>query len=206
MPARLPPQSPPSELPRLMFWRLRRNPLRRRSDLAQAWIGIGLLLAALVATPPAMFLVGDTAHGHYSRTAQHQAATRHHTTATLVETAPRHPEPGSDEARETRYPTKVRFADPLGREHIAKAEVEPALPEGSTIRVWADIEGKVTKAPLSPDQIRNRAMGSALIAAIAVHAVAIGAYGTAHHIIKRRNLAAWDTEWARTAPRWRTSP
>ncbi|MFE7168242.1 hypothetical protein [Streptomyces sp. NPDC057616] len=189
-----------------MFWRLRRNPLRRRTDLTQAWIGIGLLASALAATPPAMFLVGDTAYGHYSRIAQQQTATRHHTTATLLENARRHPEPGSAEARETRYPTKVRFADPHGRARTATADVEPALPRGSTIRIWADTDGKITEPPLSPDQIRNRAMGSALVAALAVHAGAAAAYGTAHHIIQRRNLAAWDSEWARTAPRWRTSP
>ncbi|MFI6564277.1 hypothetical protein [Streptomyces sp. NPDC050534] len=206
MPARLPPPSPPTELPRLMFWRLRRNPLRRRSDLTQAWIGVGLLLAAPAATTPVMFHVGDTAHGHYSRIAQQQAATRHHTTATLMENARRHPEPGSAEARETRYPTKVRFPDPHGRAHTATTDVAPAMPKGSTIRVWADTEGRITEPPLSPDQVRNRATGSALVAALAVHAVAAAAYGTAHHIIQRRNLAAWNTEWARTAPRWRTSP
>ncbi len=106
MPGRTPPSPPPQELPRVMFWRLRRDPLRRRSDLAQAWIGLGLALAVSAGTPLAMFLVGDAAHRHYARNAQHQAATRHHTTAVLVEDAPRHPEPGSAEARKTRYPPR----------------------------------------------------------------------------------------------------
>ncbi|WP_409467259.1 Rv1733c family protein [Streptomyces sp. HC307] len=206
MPGRMPPPPPPQELPRVMLWRLRRNSLRRRSDLLQAWIGLGLLLAALAATPIAMFPVGDAAYHHYTRTAQHQAETRHRTTAVLLEDARRHPEPGSAEAKKTRYPTKVRFTDPNGHTHSATTDVQPALPKGSTIRVWAGTDGKITDPPLSPSQIRSRAMGSAIIAALGVHATAAAAYGTASRIIHRRNLAAWDTAWAETAPRWTTSP
>lgn len=188
-----------------MLWRLRRNPLRRRSDLAQALIGLGLALTVSAGTPLAMFVAGDAAHHHYARAAQHQAATRHHTTAVLVEDAPRHPEPGSAEARKTRYPTAVRFTDPDGDTHTAETDVRPALPKGTIIRVWADTDGKVTDPPLTPHQVRNHAMGSAVIAALGVHAAAAAAYATAGRAIQRRNLAAWDAAWAETAPRWTTS-
>ncbi|MFH9990687.1 Rv1733c family protein [Streptomyces luteogriseus] len=206
MPGRTPPPLPPRELPRVMFWRLRRNPLRRRSDLAQAWIGLALTLAVLAATPLALFLVGDAAQRHYARTAQQQAATRYHTTAVLIEDARGHPEPGSAEARQTLYPTKVRFTDPQGRTRTAHADAQPALPRGSTLRVWADMDGELTDPPLSPDQIRSRAMGSALIAVMGVHVAAAVVYGTAHRVIQHHNLVAWETAWAATAPRWTASP
>ncbi|MFH8798264.1 hypothetical protein ACH4F6_01500 [Streptomyces sp. NPDC017936] len=206
MPGRTPPPSLPREPPRVVLWRLRRNPLRRRSDLAQGWIGVGLLLAVLAAAPLALFLVGDAAHRHYARTARHQAETRHHTTAVLLEDARRHPEPGSAEARKTRYPTKVRFTDPHGRLRTAEADVLPALPEGTPVRVWAGADGEITGPPLTPDQVRARAKGAAVIAALAVHAAAAAAYGTAGRVIQRRNLAAWDAAWADTAPRWTASP
>ncbi|WP_308311440.1 hypothetical protein [Streptomyces sp. D2-8] len=82
----------------------------------------------------------------------------------------------------------------------------PTLPKGSTIRVWADTDGKLTDPPLSADQIRSRAMGSALIAVLGVHAAAAAAYGTAHRVIHHHNLAAWEAAWTRTARRWTTSP
>ncbi|ALO98425.1 hypothetical protein SHL15_7417 [Streptomyces hygroscopicus subsp. limoneus] len=186
--------------------RLRRNPLCRRTDLVQAWIGLGLLLAALAATPAAMVLAGDAAHRHYARTARHQAATRHHTTAILLQDARRHPEPGSAEARKTRYPAEVRFTDAHGRTRTATAEVQPALTKGSAVRVWVGADGTITDPPLSPGEIRSRAMGSAIIAALGVHATAAAAHAAACRVIQRRNLAAWDTAWARTAPRWTTSP
>lgn len=109
----------------VLFWRLRRNPLRRRADLFQAWLALGLFLAALAATPAAMFWAGDTAHRHYARTAQQQAAARQHTPAVLLEDARRHPEPGSAEERRTRYPTEVGFTDPGGTARTATTDVRP---------------------------------------------------------------------------------
>ncbi|MEU1268385.1 hypothetical protein [Streptomyces sp. NPDC005799] len=153
-----------------------------------------------------MLLARDTAHRHYTRTAQHQAGTRHQTTAVLLEDTRRHPEPGSAEARKTLYPAKVRFTDRSGHSHTAKTDVQPALPKGATVRVWADTDGKITDPPLSPDQIRSRAAGWAVSAALGVRAGAAAAYGVAGRIIHRHNLAAWDTAWADTAPRWTTSP
>ncbi|MFE0521582.1 hypothetical protein [Streptomyces sp. NPDC058954] len=206
MPGRTPPPQPAQELPRVALWRLRRNSLRRRSDRLQGWIGLGLILAALAATPAAVFLVGDAARHHYTRTAEHQSETRHRTTAVLLEDARRHPEPGSAEARKTRYPTKVRFTDSQGHARTATADVEPAKPKGSTIRVWTDTDGQITTPPLDHSQIRSRALGSGIIAALGVHATAAAVYGIASRVLHRHNLAAWDTAWAETAPRWTTSP
>ncbi|MFD7409628.1 hypothetical protein ACFV7R_45105 [Streptomyces sp. NPDC059866] len=201
-----PAQPPPDELPRIMPWRLRRNPLRRRTDLWQAWIALGLLLTVPAATPAAMILTGDIAHRHYTRTAQHQAQTRHETTAVLLHDAPRHPEPGSAEAKKTRYPVTVRFTDPNGHVRTARTDVQPQLSAGSTLHVWASTEGKITDPPLTADQIRNRSMGWAVLAALAIHAAGALTYGAVSRVLQRRNLAEWDAAWAEAAPRWTTSP
>ncbi|WP_324614258.1 hypothetical protein [Streptomyces sp. NRRL B-1140] len=156
--------------------------------------------------PLVLFLVGEAAHRHHARTAAHQAATRHHTTAVLVEDARAHPEPGSAEAKRTLYPTEFRFTDSEGRTHTAYTDTRPALPKGRTVRVWAATDGKLTDPPLTADQVRSRAMGSALIAVLGLHAAAAVAYGTVHRVIQHRNLAAWESAWAATASRWTTSP
>jgi hypothetical protein len=204
--ARATPQAhPPEELPRVLLWRWRRNPLRRRTDLVQAWIALGLFLAVLAATPAAMILVGDTAHRHWQETARHQTATRHHTPAVLLQDAPRHPEPGSDEAKQVLYAVTVRYTDPRGRIRTARTDVEPALPAGSTVRVWVGAEGKITGAPLTSEQVRDRAMGWAVVAAMTVALLGTAAYAYAGRMLERRNLARWDAAWARTAPRWTAS-
>ncbi|MFD5586662.1 hypothetical protein ACFWII_23040 [Streptomyces sp. NPDC127063] len=206
MPGHISSPPPRKELPRVRFWRLRRNPLRRRSDLVQAWIGIGLLLAALAATPLAVLLAGGAAYSYYSRVAQHQAASRHHTTAVLLEDARDRPERGTAEARKTHYSTKVRFTDTRGHTRTSTVDVRPALSKGTSIRIWTDTDGNVTDPPLSSGAIRSRSVGSALVAALGVHATAAAGYALTSRIIHRRHLAAWETSWAETAPRWTTWP
>ncbi|MFI9830940.1 hypothetical protein ACIHIX_25040 [Streptomyces sp. NPDC051913] len=200
-----PPAPPVEEPPRVLLWRWRRNPLRRRTDLAQGWIAAALLVAVLATTPVAMFLVGDAAYRHYLETARHQAATRHHTPAILVRDAPRHPEPGSDEAKKALYPASVRFTDPHGHTRTAKADVEPALPAGSTVRVWVDNESKITDPPMTMTQVRDHVMGYAVLAAMAVPLLGAAAYGYASRRLERHNLARWDAAWADVARRWTAS-
>ncbi|MEU9736204.1 hypothetical protein [Streptomyces sp. NPDC048002] len=199
-------QPPPEDLPRLVLWRWRRNPLRRRSDLVQAWIALGLLLAVLAATPPAMYLAGKAAHERLQETARREAATRHHTDAFLVRDAPRHPEPGSDEARQTLYPVTVRYTGPDDRARTAVTDVTPGLPAGAVVRVWVGAEGTLTEPPLSREQVRSRTMGHVLLTAMAVPLAALALYGYASRRLERHNLAEWDTAWTRTAPHWNTFP
>ncbi|MFC8362961.1 hypothetical protein ACFUIY_24190 [Streptomyces griseorubiginosus] len=200
-----PPEHPPEELPRVLLWRWRRNPLRRGTDLARAWIGLGLFLAVLAALPAAMILVGDTARAHWTKTARHEMATRHDIPAVLVDDAPRHPEPGSDEAEKALYPATVRFTDPRGHTRTAETDVEPGLTAGSAVRIWVTAGGELTDAPLTTEQVRDRAVGCAVLAAMTVGLLGAGAYAYADHRFERLNLARWEAAWARTAPRWTAS-
>ncbi|MEW5354898.1 hypothetical protein [Streptomyces sp. 16-176A] len=216
MPAGIPePQPPPPEgrhrpddrypaqdvpdLPRVTLWRLRRNPLRRRTDLLQAWLSLGLFLTALAAAPTAMFLVGDAAYGHYRETADAQARTRRPTTAVLLHPAPRHPEPGSPEAKRTRYPVEVRFTGPDGRPRTARTDVTPGLPAGTAIDIWSDPDGRLTAPPLTTDEIRSRTMGWAILAFLTPPALAAALYATTSLTLHHRNLRAWDRAWRGTS-------
>ncbi|MFZ3554236.1 hypothetical protein [Streptomyces sp. BH055] len=189
---------------RLLLWQWRRSPLRRPSDRLHAWITLTLALAVLVTAPAAMFAAGSSAQRHYQSTAQHEAFTRTQRPATLTRDAPRHPEPGSDEAKEARYPVPVRYTDAHGRTRTGKAEVAPSLPAGRTVLIWTDAEGGLTRPPLSTDQVHNHTMGWALLAFFAVPLTGLAAHAVAGRLIHRHNLAQWDAAWARTAPHWTT--
>ncbi|MBD3003500.1 hypothetical protein IEJ02_05040 [Streptomyces sp. 5-10] len=52
----------------------------------------------------------------------------------------------------------------------------------------------------------TRARSWALVAFLTVTLAGAAAYRCAAVVLRRRNLAEWDTEWAETAPRWTTSP
>ncbi|MFE9053659.1 Rv1733c family protein [Streptomyces mutabilis] len=201
-----PPDPAPGRDPYLLLWRWRRNPLRRRTDRVQAWIALGLVLAVLSAAPAAMYAVGDTVHRHYRSTAEHEARTRDHRPAVLVHDAPRHPEPGSDEAKKTRYPVEVRFTGPDGTTRTGETDVEPGLPADSTVLVWVDATGEITGPPLTADQIRSRTMGWAILAFLGVVLTGLAVHGVTGLVLHRRNLAGWDAAWADTAPRWSRAP
>ncbi|WJY54084.1 hypothetical protein QRN89_32385 [Streptomyces chengbuensis] len=201
----IPQAQPPPAGRRLPLWRWRRNPLRRTTDLLQGWIGLCLVLAVVATAPAAMRAAGGTAHRHYERIAHEQARVRHHIPAVLVHDVPRHPEPGSAEARETLYPAQVRFTDPEGNPRTAETDVAPGLPAHSTVQIWTDADGTLADPPLAPGRIRSHSMGWAALAGIIVVASGATAYRLAGLTLQRRNLAAWDRAWSETGPRWTAS-
>ncbi|MFG3305323.1 hypothetical protein [Streptomyces wuyuanensis] len=201
----IPQAQPPPENPRLPLWRWRRNPLLRPVDRLQGWIGLCVLVAVAAAAPAAMCRAGDTAHRHYERIAHDQARVRQHIPAILVHDVPRHPDPGSAEARETLYPAEVRFTGPGGHTRTAETPVAPGLSANSTVHIWTDADGTPTDPPLDADRIRSHSMGWAALAGIAVVASGAAAYRLAGLALRRRNLEAWDRAWAETGPRWTTS-
>ncbi|WP_320778514.1 hypothetical protein [Streptomyces sp. CRN 30] len=173
--------------------------LYRRTDRLRARLGIGLLLAVLVALPVVMASTGDRAHRHFSERAESRERDLHRTEAVLVADAPDSPAPRPVEA-------EVRFTGPDGGTAVARTDVEPGLPALSTVPVWVAADGRLTDPPMTRDEIRSRAAGWSLLAALTLAAAAAAAYALASHALHRRDLAAWETEWSATAPRRPMSP
>ncbi|MBT2413810.1 hypothetical protein J7I94_25215 [Streptomyces sp. ISL-12] len=185
--------------PYVPLWRRWRNPLRRRTDRLRTGLGLALLLVVPAALPPAMTWAADRAHRHFSATAEHQERVRHRTTAVLVDAAPRSPAPRPVQA-------EVRYVGLDGGTRTARTAVEPGLPARSTVPVWVTADGRLTEPPMSTDEIRSRTAGWALVAALAVAGTGAAAYGVGALLLQRRNLAAWEAEWAGTAARRPTPP
>lgn len=200
------PRAQPPPVRTLRGWRWRASPLRRPSDVFQAWLGLGLALAVLVSAPLAAWAAGARVHHKLTTTADEQTRTGRHTTAELLHDAPRHPEPGSAEAQETRYPAQVRYRAPDGTTRTATAEVEPGLTAGSRVRLWTDVSGAPADPPLTADGIRNRVLASGAVTAVMVPASGLAVHRLTTRFLDHRRLRAWEAEWRETAPRWTTSP
>ncbi|MFH8930221.1 hypothetical protein ACH4D4_24500 [Streptomyces pristinaespiralis] len=205
MTAPLPRAQPPPARARVRLWRWRSGPLRRRSDALQAWTGLVLALAVAAAAPAATVIVHNSVHASLRAGAAADARSRAPVDAVLVRDVPRHPEPGSEEARHTLYPAEVRFFGPDGRLRTGQADVRPGLSAGSTVRVWRDAQGRLTDPPMAAGEIRSRALGWAATAGVAVALTGAGAYGVTAMALDRRRDAGWERAWADTAPRWTTS-
>ncbi|MEU6916225.1 Rv1733c family protein [Streptomyces olindensis] len=199
------PRAQPPPIRAVPWWRWRRNPLRRPSDLLQAWIGLVLALTVASTAPPAAWAVGTAVHDTLTAAVKEQARAGRHTTAVLLDDAPRHPEPGSAEAGETRYPVKVRYTAPDGTARTATTDVDPGLPAGHRVRVWTNAEGTLTEPPMRPDEIRDRALGAGALTAIGVLITGTFVHRLTARVLDRRRMRAWETAWQQTARRWTTS-
>ncbi|WP_455908556.1 Rv1733c family protein [Streptomyces massasporeus] len=176
---------------RVRWWRWRRNPLRRRSDIAEAWV----LLASWVAALAGGLLVGPAAADAIRQSAERQRTERREVSAVLVEDA--------DDRLPERAPSgyrvwaTVRWTAPEGSAHTDEARVPSGTPAGHTVTVWVDRNSKIAAEPLTDEETRWRAISvGALIASGASGAVlAVG--WVARQGLERHRMARWAAEWER---------
>ncbi|MGC8918012.1 hypothetical protein AB7952_02120 [Streptomyces sp. PG2] len=186
MPDLVPRAEPPPRLSPDRWWRWRRGPLRRPGDLLLAWAGLLLGLLAAAAAPLTGYLVGAAVYEGTTDSARARLEGGEHTTAVVLRHVPRHPEPGSEEERETRYPAAVRYTAADGSVRTATTEVEPGLAAGERVRVWTDAAGEVVKPPPGEKEIRSRAVGAGISAGVGVPLLAWLVYAAGAGIVRRR--------------------
>ncbi|MFE7896898.1 hypothetical protein ACFU3E_05005 [Streptomyces sp. NPDC057424] len=181
------------------LWRWRSNPLRRRSDRAEALIVlVAWILAALGGV-----ITGLAAAGAVDRSLARERAESQAVQAVLTEQAPKAPQvtkegSGGDTVRAT-----VRWTDPDGSRHTGRAEVEPAAAAGTRTTVWTDRTGELVDAPLAPAEAMVQASGTGVLAGAGA-GTAVWVCGRLVRMrLDRRRLAEWDAEWERVGPQWR---
>jgi hypothetical protein len=184
--------------PTTMWTRIRRrmaadgNPLRRRSDIAAAWLAPATVLSFLVLSPLAA--AGADALAHRGITAGQQAQrTWRQVPATTLRAAPGPLQPAqSSDAWTTWVPARWLVA---GVPRTGEVPVRAGTWAASTVTVWLDPAGRPRTPPLSPAAIRGRVLAAVSMAltslALLLATVAIAAWGA----LTRRRLASWDTAW-----------
>ncbi|MES4908784.1 MULTISPECIES: hypothetical protein [unclassified Streptomyces] len=180
-----------------LCWRWRRNPLKRRSDVVEAWVA---LVAGLV------MVVGGTAAGVATSAAVEapllaQRAERHPVPARLLEDAPVGA-PGADGGRADRVPATVRWKAPDGTVHTGTAQVREGGAAGTSTVVWIDGRGRLVHAPLTPQEAESRAALTGVTAATGVCLVTLAGRRVVRWRLDRSRAAQWERAWAEVEPRW----
>ncbi|MFG2325922.1 hypothetical protein [Streptomyces sp. NPDC048568] len=181
---------------RRSLWRWRRNPLRRREDVLEAWTLLLVWLLVAVAAPVAGILGAQaSAHSSAQRRADH-----HPVTAVLLSDASRNAL--ADGTTGGRVDASVRWTAPDGTRHSGKATVDENTKAGSRVTVWTDRQDRLTTAPPTASQAGVDAvfMGAASTFAV-VTAAAAGYYGF-KLVLDRRRHAAWEDEWREIGSQW----
>jgi hypothetical protein len=188
------------------LWRWRHNPLRRPTDLAEAWVALVALLLIAVAGPVVGCVVGAAAQDSLQRSVREQRHTRHLVTATVMRDlgeAPLETDPDTTPAREIRRRVLADWTAPDGTHRHGPALADLKSPHtGAHFDLWTDAHGRITTRPLDSPTATTHAvlagMGAALLTAGLVEG---GRRLTVWRMVRGR-YARWDQAWDRAGPDW----
>ena len=165
------------------------------------WIRVGLLAAFLAGGPLAAIGAGHWMYHAGMTEARAQAADRHSARAVLLE--PARPavttaaSGGDDQAR-----ALAQWQGPGPAPHTGEVLATSGSPAGSTVTVWLDASGKLTRPPLQPGQVTDRTIAVAALAPAVLALSLVTALRLAQRLADRRRLAAWDAAWSTVGAQW----
>ncbi|MEU3558030.1 hypothetical protein AB0E65_28050 [Streptomyces fragilis] len=189
------------------IWRWRHNPLRRTTDLVEAWAALAALLLIAVAAPLAGVLAGSAAHDSLSRTARQQHAARHRVTATVLKdpavsaqlpaTGDRTPQRGNRQ----RVFASWTAPDGTPRRAHTWTSLRAPLP-GRHFTLWTDTRGRPVGRPLDTGDLTLQAGLAGVGAALLTAAIAEAARRMTIRHLMRLRFERLDRAWERAGPDW----
>ncbi|MER7900206.1 hypothetical protein ABTX62_29870 [Streptomyces sp. NPDC096046] len=186
---------------RVRGWRWRRSPLRRRSDVVEAWTRLVAAVLVLVGAPLAGVAAASWAHDEARSVSAEQRAERHRV---RVEVVGRKGDTlaAVQAGRQHTYRATVRWTEPGGGTRTSTARVPADARRGEAVDVWFDRQERNVLPPMDDTAVWQHTLTLGTCAAGgAVLVVLLGHY-LIRRVALRRRLAEWDRAWARTEPRW----
>ncbi|MFF8380217.1 hypothetical protein ACF07V_29260 [Streptomyces sp. NPDC015661] len=189
------------------LWRWRHNPLRRTTDLVEAWVAFAAAVLLCLAVPLTGWASGTSAYGSLSRAVRTQQEQRLPTTARVVRLAdgpvsgPRSVEtPGEERLRRS---VVARWTAPDGSVRtgtVATARQHSA--PGAAFRLWTDPEGRPVPPPMQEGTARAHAIIAGLTAALLTGLLVELVRRLAVRRLELRRYARLDRAWAAAGPDW----
>ncbi|MDH6553281.1 DUF3592 domain-containing protein [Streptomyces sp. SAI-041] len=186
---------------RVRGWRWRRNPLRRRSDVVEAWTVLAVAVLMLLGAPLIGAVVGGWAHDDARAVAAEQRAERHRVRAEVVGRVA-DSSPTVQGGRERSYRATVRWTDAEGATRTATARVPAGTDEGEKAYVWFDSRGRSVAAPPDGTAIWQHTLVMGACGAGATIAVILFGHCLVRRVAARHRLDEWERDWALTEPQW----
>ncbi|WP_199835866.1 hypothetical protein [Streptomyces sp. TP-A0356] len=188
------------------LWRWRHNPLRRTTDLVEAWVALVTLLLILAAAPLAGAVIGSIAQTSLQKSVRDQQRSRHLVTATVVRKlnrGPLEPDPESSTMRDARSQVLADWSAPDGSAQHGTVLADLKSPRrGDHFDLWADDHGRIAARPLDS----GTATTHAVLAGFGAAAMTAGLVEGGRRLIVWRMLlrryARWDQAWDRAGPDW----
>lgn len=182
------------------LWRWRHNPLRRTTDLVEAWTALATVLVMVFGAPAVGWAVGTATQHALWKTAREQRAARHLLTATVLRPIP-DPTPEIDPetavARDTRR-VLARWAAPDGTGRRSGAiRTRGKRSAGDRVRLWTDTAGRPVAPPLDATTARLHGVLAGFGSTVAALAALEGARRLVTRFQRLRRYARLDRAWRR---------
>jgi hypothetical protein len=188
------------------LWRWRHNPLRRATDLAEAWVALVALLLILVVGPVIGSLVGEVAQDELQRSVREQRASRHLVTATVIRKLDRSAldaDPESSSGRDLRTRVEADWTAPDGTAHHGTVWAALQAPHrGDHFTLWTDEHGRIVARPLDSATATTHAVLAGFGATLLTAGLVEAGRRLALWRMVRRRYARWDRAWERAGPDW----
>ncbi|WP_234539970.1 Rv1733c family protein [Streptomyces shenzhenensis] len=187
---------------RVRWWRWRHNPLRRRSDVVEAWIALAVAVLLCVGAPLVGAVTGLWAHGQARSVAAAQRSERHMVRAVVVGGTPEQLPSVQGGDRAHAFRTNVRWTVPGEGTKTALARVPAGTRTGDVVDVWFDRQGHGVAPPPDETAVWQHTVTMGLCGASCAAGVVLLGHGVVRRVALRHRLAEWEREWARTGPDW----
>ncbi|MFJ6084570.1 hypothetical protein ACIQI8_24515 [Streptomyces sp. NPDC092369] len=188
------------------LWRWRRNPLRRTTDLVEAWLALVALLLILFVAPVVGALAGGVAQDALQQAVRDQRKARHLVTATVVrklDDSPMDADPETSSSRMVRSRVIADWTGPDGTAQHGQALANLKVPHrGDHFGIWTDAHGRPTVRPLDSATATTHAVLAGFGAAMFTAGLVEAARRVVVWRMVRRRYARWDQAWDRAGPDW----
>ncbi|MGV9788518.1 Rv1733c family protein [Streptomyces sp. NPDC003435] len=184
--------------------RRRPNPLRRRSDVVEAWVVVLVAVLLCVVAPLAGTAAGLYTYDRARAHAEEQRAERHAIRAVVLGRPTAVPTVRGD--RGHGYRAEVRWTEagpgPGQQKRTAVAHVPAGTRAGDTVTVWFDGRGRTVAPPPNDVAVWQHTVAVGLGVAGGTAAIVLLARAMERRVALRHRLDEWERAWARTGPRW----
>ncbi|MFF7529212.1 hypothetical protein ACFZB2_08985 [Streptomyces bobili] len=187
------------------LWRWRHNPLRRTTDLVEAWVALTALLLILLVAPVLGSVVGTLAQDTLQQAVREQRHSRHQVTATVVRKLEGSVLEADPEAagRESRTRVLADWTAPDGTPHHGTVLAGLKAPRrGDHFPLWTDTHGRLVARPLDAATATTHAVIAGFGAALLTAGLVESVRRLVMRSMVRRRYARWDQAWDRAGPDW----
>ncbi|MYS18942.1 MULTISPECIES: Rv1733c family protein [unclassified Streptomyces] len=188
-------------------WRWRRNSLRRRSDVIEAWLGV--LTALLFCLVPVFgWWSGQSVDRTLQRVARAQRSARFLVTATVMAPAKAAGRSLSGSATQAGGRAAgargdvLHWTAPDHSEHTTTVSVDLEVWQQGRILLWTDRAGRLVPPPLDSATATTHSVLAGTAAATSAGGLLLITRQVLMWRLMRRRLDSWEREWARVGQDW----